>query len=165
MSDPILISENYVLVIDTNNESYDFVQKLCAYCTGFYSEKETDLQYCDMFFEETNYDDKENPFRDFIGDQLSEEGVYSPCSVWLNKNHGSNEAGEYAKLTETNYDEYDYPAPFSMGIFFDQEPTEKHIKIIKERSVKFFKEVWKEKIEVEGFRVISYKKYAEEIVC
>jgi len=171
----ILISEEYSFLIDVNCETYSFAKKLCAYCTGFSSEDETDQKFSDMFYMENGIEDDEsikgktclqkNPFYGSIADRKDENDVLSPCSVWLNRNYGCNELGEIAKLTDENYSDYDLPAPASVGIFFDVEPTEDQIKIIKERAVKFF-DIWQkmtnEKVIVEGFRMISHKKFGEE---
>lgn len=175
--DSTLISEEYVLVIDTNSDSLNFSKKLCAYCTGFSSEDETDQQFSDMFYMESGIEDDpspkgktcthKNPFYDSIADRKDEHDVYSPCCIWLNRDYGCHcETNQYAKITEENYADYDLPAPFSVGIFFDVEPTEDQIRIIKERAVKFFADVWAKlsntKVVVEGFRLISHKKYGEE---
>jgi hypothetical protein len=173
---PTLISEEYSLVIDTNGEAYDFAPKLCAYCTGLTAEDEVDRQYSDLFYMEMGIDDddsphgkvadEKNPFAESAIDRRDENDVFSPCSVWLSREYGSNEAGEYAKLTTENYSEFDLPAPFSVGIFFDVEPTKELVQIVRERATKFFAEVWpkisKQTVKVMGLRLISHKKYAEE---
>lgn len=172
----ILISEEYSVIIDTNSESFSFAKKLCAYCTGFTSEDEADQKFSDLFYMEMGIEDddspkgktctQKNPFYDCIADRKDDNDVFSPCSVWLNRLYGCNETGQYDKLTEENYDEYDLPAPFSVGIFFDTEPTEDQLKIIKERAVKFFVDVWLKlsnvQVAVEGFRLVKHRKYGEE---
>lgn len=186
--DPILISEEYILVIDTNADSTEFSQHLCAYCTGLMGEVGDEVdedcfeqKMSDMFYMEMGIDDDEsskgkialqkNPFYEVIEDRKDEDGNYFPYCVWLSRTYGSNENGQYAKLDESNYGEFDLPAPFSTGIFFGVEPTDELIKIIKERAVKFFKDQWgpllekigaKNEVNVEGFRLISHKKYGEE---
>lgn len=173
---PILISEEYSFIIDTNAESYDFAKKLCAYCTGFLSEDESNQKFSDIFYTEMSLEDddsprgrvsdEKNPFFNCIIDRRDSSDVFSPCSVWLSRDYGSNEEGEYSKITADNYSDYELPAPFSVGIFFDVEPTAEQIGIIKDRAVKFFSEMWleisKETVKVEGFRLISHKKYGEE---
>lgn len=192
MSDSILISEEYILVIDTNTNA-QFSKALCAYCTGYGSEVgdlkedcggDLEQQMSDMFYMEMGLEDddspkgrvalQKSPFYESIVDHRDEYGDYSPCSIWLNRNYGCNEAGEFAKLTDENFSDYDQPAPCSVGIFFGVEPSTDQIKIIKERAVKFFKEMWpkltgnkalgisSQQVEVEGFRLISHKKYGEE---
>lgn len=173
----MLINEEFILVIDTDSESLDFAHKLCAYCTGFTREDDTDQQFSDMFYMENGIEDDDSPkgktcdqkniFYESITDRKDESEVYSPCCVWLNRNYGCHiETNEYAKITEENYADYDLPAPFSVGIFFEVEPTAEQIKIIKERSVKFFADVWQKisgkKVTVEGFRLIVHKKIGEE---
>jgi len=85
----------------------------------------------------------------------------------LNKAYGYNANGEYALLTEKNFDEYNFPAPLSVGIFFDAAPESEHILKIKERSVKFFETVWPKikdgiKVGVKDFRLVIHTKYGEE---
>ena len=108
-------------------------------------------------------EEDDNPFLGFIGDRRDEKDDWSPCSVWLNKRYGCDADGKYSLLTEDNYDNFVFPAPFSVGIFFDVEPTESQINLIKERAVKFFKDYLKSKeVKIEGFRKILHAKYAEE---
>ena len=64
-------------------------------------------------------------------------------------------------MTEENYGDYNFPAPFSVGIFFGQEPTQEQLDLLKKRSKEFFN-ISDIKANVEGFRLIKYTKYAEE---
>ena len=74
--------------------------------------------------------------------------------------------GEYAGLDEKNYEQYNFPAPFSVGIFFDCEPRPEHIAMIKERAessfLKFGPKLSSQTVKIEDFRLITHKKYAEE---
>lgn len=176
--EPVLLSEEYIFVIDTNKDTTDLCFSLCGYCTGLTGEGKTEhfaQQMSDMFYMEMGIEDDESPkgkvsyqkspFYGAVIDRLDENDCYSPCSVWLNRNYGSNEAGECVKLTDENYSEYEYPAPLSVGIFFGVEPTEPQIKILKERAMKFvgqWQATTQEELTVEGFRLISHKKYGEE---
>lgn len=178
MSEPILISTEYTLIIDTDGLSEVFAKKLCAYCTGFIDETESDLEFSNLYYLEEEIEDDEssrgrvaeekNPFFGSVGQRLDEDQLYSPCCVWLNKNYGYNANGEYDLLTNVNLDEYNFPAPLSVGIFFDTEPDPEQILKIKERSVKFFDKVWPilnpgaKKVTVEDFRLVVHTKYGEE---
>lgn len=176
MSEAVLISTEYIFVIDTDGLSESFAKKLCAYCTGFVDEVESDLEFSDLYYLDEGIEDDEsprglvadekNPFYGFVSQHLDEDQIYSPCCVWLNKRYGYNSQEQYALLTEENYDEYNFPAPLSVGIFFDKHPEPNLILKIKERSVKFFEEVWtkldKQKVSVEDFRLIVHTKYGEE---
>lgn len=175
MAEPILISEEFTLVIDTDGYVDDFGSHLCAYCTGFCDE-ESNTGCSDMFYMEMGLDDDahetaldKNLFRDSIVDKEMGD-VISPWISWLSRNWGSDEEGNFAKLTPDNYGTYTFPAPFSIGIFFDVEPTIEQIKIIKERAVAFFVKMWpkmkenedKKPVQIEGFRLIKHTKYGEE---
>lgn len=180
MSEPILVSKDYVLVIDTNKFA-SFADALCAYCTGFCSERATpDAQdltgvfYLDEGIEDDEdvrkgrlADDK-NPFSGWVVDQLDEVG-FSPCVVWPSRNYGTDTNGDYAALTEENYDEYNYPAGFSVGIYFDGLPPDELVSKVKDRAGKFFAEIYPklkggEPVTIEGFRMILHTKTAEEWV-
>jgi hypothetical protein len=175
MNEPICIAKEYTLVIDTDSSAYAFARELCAYCTGYNHESSISTKISDMFYEDLKIDDDEkfglhaeekNPFYNYVVDRLDEQGAYSPCSVYLNKKYGCNGSGDWALLTENNFEEYGYPAPLSVGIFFDQKPTDEHLAIIKTRSVQFFEKIWKNEIpvKIEGYRIIVQTKYAEEII-
>lgn len=178
MSEPVLISTEYTVIIDTDSVSYDFVNKLCAYCTGLTNEEDEGMELADLYYLEQSIEDdssphgltsdEKNPFYGVVSQRLDQDSIYSPCSVWLNKNYGCNASGKFAKLNEKNYDEYNFPAPLSVGIFFLQEPEPGHIQIIKERSVAFFEKIWPKikdgsnPVRVEGFRLITHTKFGED---
>ena len=181
MTEPVLLSTDYTVVIDTNALSYDFANKLCAYCTGFIDDEDNGLEMSDLYYLEQGIEDDESPrgrvadeknsFYGFVGQRQQQDDnsgmIFSPCSIWLSQNYGRNEDGEVAKLTEENYDEYHFAAPASVGIFFDVEPTAEHIQTIKTRAVSFFEKVWpklkegSEKVTVEGFSLITNTKYGD----
>ena len=173
MSEPVLLYKEFIFVIDTNFHTHDFCKELVAYCTGFYPESANQDTYHEMFYDEMNlfdvvsepiFKEDKNPFSGYIVDREDDCGDLSPCCVLLNKNYAINDEGDAKPVDEANYDQYCYPAPFSVGIFFDKYPEESQIKIIKSRATKFFKEVWQHKpVLIEGFRVIVHSKYGEEI--
>lgn len=170
------ISEEFILVIDTDSDTHSFYKQFGAYCTGLVSEEETDFQYSDLFYLELNIEDdvkktaiEKNPFYGLIYDRQDETGSWSPYSVWPSRIFGMHDASQeepvfnYSRLTENNYHLYDQPAPFSIGIFFDYKPETELVEIIKERAVRFFNEHCSLKnVGIEGFRLISHEKFAEE---
>lgn len=166
----ILLSTEYVVVIDTNSPSFEFAEDLSPYCTGFESENSKDFFLVEKFYETLNIDLKasnrekmeQNPFHTYVVDKMNQDGYYSPCTVWLNKKYGCNSYGEYAELNENNFESFPMPAPFSVGIYFEREPTEEHLRIIHERAIKFFKHEWKKPVNVEGIRLITKTIYGEE---
>lgn len=176
--EPILISTEYTLVIDTDKLAYDFAKPLCAYCTGIVDESDEGLGCSDLYYLEEGIEDdpspkgrvadEKNSFYGFVGQRKDEDDCLSPCAVWLNKRYGYNASGEYALLTEKNYDNFNFPAPLSVGIFFDIEPKPEHIQTIKRRAADFFKKIWpklqdgSEPVTVEGFRMITHTKYGHE---
>ena len=175
MVESILLYSEYDLIIDTNSESFSFYKQLCAYCTGFTNENEHALDYSNEFYLDMVIKDDEslkgkmaeekNPFYGSIRYEIDND-IESPCAVMLNKRYGANEDNEYALLTEENCETYFDVAPLSVAILFDLEPTKEQIQIIKDRAVKFFTDVWpkliKEKVEVEGFRLITRTHYGQE---
>jgi hypothetical protein len=178
MNREVLLSTEYIFVIDTDSYSDHFAKKLCAYCTGFHDEKNNGREMSDVFYIEENIKDDDSPkgkvaeekniFQGFVSNRLDEDQIFSPCCVWLNRRYGYNAEGKYALLTRNNYQEYNFPAPLSVGIFFDQHPQREHIAKIKQRAFKFFREVWKKNnpksplVKVEGFRLIRHTKYGLE---
>jgi len=166
----ILLSTEYVVVVDTNSPSFEFAEDFCAYCTGFESENSKDFFMVEKFYESlrinSNLSSREkmenNPFYDYVTDKMNQDGFYSPCTIWLNKKYGCNAMGEYAILTEDNFDNFSMPAPLSVGIYFEKEPTEEQLNIIKERAISFFKTEWKKPVEVEGMRIITKTLYGQE---
>lgn len=166
----ILLSTEYVLVLDTNSPSYEFASDLCAYCTGFEPENENCFDMLDEFYHDIGVksDSKtidkidKNPFKDYIFDKLNDEGHYSPCSVWLNKKYGCNEFGEFAVIDENNFDQFQLPAPLSVGIFFEKEPTAELLSVVKKRAIVFFDKICKKPVKLEGMRIITKNLYGSE---
>lgn len=167
MAEPILISEEYIVVVDTNSPAVNFYKEFCAFCTGFDHEALNTMEWSDAFYHDLGIKDdnvEDNPFYNFILLKKDMMGDDSPCSVWLNKKYGCNASGEYALLSEENYDQYNFPAPLSVGFYFDSEPQAAHIAILKDRAEKFFGDWEKEKVNIEGMRLIVHSKYGEEIL-
>ena len=169
MSDPIFLYKEYILAIDTDRYAFDFLRKLVAYCTGYSYESSISTEYSDIFYNDLEIDglakEEKNPFYGYIIDREDELGALSPCCLLLNKKYGINDSGGYAVLDQDNFDQYSSPAPFSVGIFFDQEPLSEQIDLIKNRARNFFKKIWKsDTVNIEGFRLIIHSKYAEEVL-
>lgn len=169
MEESILLTKEYVLVLDTNSPSFEFANQLCAYCTGYGHEKSTDDSFVDMFYEDvvshlakSNDKIQENPFNGFVTDKMDQDGFYSPCTVWLNKKYGCNEDGDYGILTEENCERFSLPAPLSVGIYFENEPNEDHVSLIRKRAIKFASEFWKKPFKFEGMRLITKTLYGSE---
>lgn len=146
MAEPQLLSEEYSVLVETDLDAYDFYAHLCAYCTGFDAEGEDVRPWSDMFYKEMGIKEDRNPFSGYVVDRMDGDGVWSPCAVWPSRKYD---------------DEHGFPAPYSVGIFFCKEPTAELIAKIKERSKAFFEKVW-EKGKVEGFRLVTHRKYGEE---
>lgn len=165
MSDKVVLSVEHTFVVDTNYRTSQFVGELTAYCTGIYSENASleEIECSQKFNEEMGIDDEieNNPFYNFVEQKNLGDNYYSPSSVFLNSKYGCNESGEYALLTEENYEQYDYPAPLSVGIFFKTLPSDELFEIIKNRANQYFSG---KNISVEGFRLITVSRVAEEKV-
>lgn len=177
------IDTEYILVVDTNTYSYPFFKKLCAYCTGHTDENHDSQDLADMFFLEMGLvgeDNKneeviefKNPFYGLVNykqDQENVRNILSPCSIWLNKNYGCDAKGEHQVLSQDNWEDFNFPAVLSVGIYFLEEPEQNLIDLIKARSFAFFEKVWPyltnepkyKNVDVEGFRLISHLRYGKE---
>lgn len=163
-----VMSEEFILVIDTNFPSVHFASKLVAYCTGYVNELEVnnDLEFADLFYRDFSIEDDEgksgklaiekNPFYNsietkFLPSPTSEYDedsfqlppeIATPWCVMLNPKFGCDEDGNYDLLNEQNYNVFVEPAPLSVGIFFAIKPSDELIGIIKKRSKDFFESVY-----------------------
>ena len=183
MSDEVLISTDYILVIDTDQYAGNFAEDLVSYCTGFYGEdtREQVRDLSNLFYVENGIEDggegeedllanDKNPFVDFIVDQQDDVGNWNPCAVWPSRKYGVNSSGEYAVLTDKNYNDYNFPAGYSVGIYMSAPLDEPLLSLVKERAVKFFEQVYpklakegEKNVKVEGFRLIVHTKTAKEM--
>jgi len=172
MENSVLIYEKYILIIDTNKDMTDMFDRFCAFCTGFMDERERSSarKHAESFSLDMNILDngeiiyEKNPFYGFIIDEeinVFGTSFYSPCSVWPSKMYGKSSSGDYSVIDESNFSEYNSPAPFSVGIFFENKPQSYQVELIKQRSNDFFGMI--ENGKVEGFRLIVHKKYGEEV--
>lgn len=181
--EPLLVSEEFILVVDTNAFAGNFAEELCAYVTGFYGEdvRHDVRSVSDLFYRDHEIEDDEshkgllaeekNPFHGYVIDHMNEDGDYTPWAVWPSRKYGVNASGDYAELTEGNYDDYNFPAGFSVGVYFAESPPADLLDKFKERTKKFFADIYprlakegREKdVKVEGFRLITHRKTAQDV--
>lgn len=114
----------WVFVIDTDQYAGNFEREMCAYCTGMIGQCGVGEEMMELFKEdfklEANKYDEDNPFMDYIDIWvMNDDGCGRPTSIWRSPSgDGCN----------------------SVAIFFEQEPTEELIKIMKERAQSFVKD-------------------------
>ena len=111
----------WVFIIDTNQYAGNFEREMCAYCTGMIGQCEVGEEMVALFEEDFKLEaDKyheDNPFMDYVNLWVMDDhGCGRPTSIWR-----SSRGADYN----------------SVAIFFHQEPTEEHIKIIKKRAQNF----------------------------
>jgi hypothetical protein len=70
-------------------------------------------------------------------DQQDDVGDWHPCAIWPSRKFGTNANGDYAELTEENYDDYNYPAGFSVGIYLSEPLPDELLRTFKLRADKF----------------------------
>lgn len=139
----------WVFIIDTDQYAGNFEREMCAYCTGTVGQCEVGGEMANLFEEDfkleaDNYGE-DNPFMDYIDNWvMGEDGCGRPTSIWRNP-------------TGDNYN--------SVAIFFEQEPTEEHIKIMKERSQNFVKNRPDKKDygNMEPFNVLGFRLLKQEV--
>jgi hypothetical protein len=98
----------FAVVIKTDSYGGNFEREMCAHVTGHVGECEVGKEYVDTFVAKE--------FEDIIGNEPDDNGCYRPVTL------GCNIKGF------TNQD---------VVIFFEEEPTQKHIDLIKERLIDF----------------------------
>ena len=113
----------WVFVIDTDQYAGNFEREMCAYCTGTIGQCGVGEEIANLFEEDFELEDdkygEDNPFIDYVDNWvMGEDGCGRPTSIW-------------GGPADNNCN--------SVAIFFQQEPTEEHIKIMKERSSDFAK--------------------------
>lgn len=114
----------WIFIIDTDQYAGNFEREMCAYCTGMIGQCEVGDDMAALFEEDLGLEaDKvheDNPFMDYVDLWVMDDhGCGRPASIWRD-----------ARGAEYN----------SVAIFFQQEPTEELIKIMKERAQKFTKD-------------------------
>jgi hypothetical protein len=176
----VLVSEDYILVIDLDRYAGPIADPLCAYCTGFAGEEASyhSSEMCELYYSDLGIEDDDgpygdladdkNPLRDLVVDQQDETGHWQPCAVWPSRVYGMNAEGKAAKLNDQNYEDYNFPAGYSVGIFLYSKPTDEQFATIKQRATAFFNDIWPklkdgEKVNIEGYRLIRHRKTAEEV--
>lgn len=145
----------WVFIIDTDQYAGNFEREMCAYCTGTVGQCEVGGEMTTLFKEDFELEDdkygEDNPFMDYIDNWvMDEDGCGRPTSIW------GNPAGDNCN---------------SVAIFFELEPTEEHIKIMKERSSDFAKNRpdWKDYLgdkkpmNILGFRLLKQEVTTTEV--
>jgi len=131
-------NEFYIFVIDMedNINTGNFIGELCAYMTGIQGYDESYDEYIDLYHKEMNIAEDDYGHNEYIF-QLPGEYGYSPCGQY-----GFN----------------------GIGIFMDRKPTDEEINILKERAKKFrLLASSKEILPIKGFRLIHRKAVENEI--
>jgi len=145
----------WVFIIDTDQYAGNFEREMCAYCTGTVGQCEVGEEMTILFGEDFNLVadnwDEDNPFMDYVDEWVMDDnGCGRPTSIWRSPSgDGCN----------------------SVAIFFQQEPTEELIKIMKERSSDFAKnrpdrkEYWEgdKPMKILGFRLLKQEVTTTEL--
>jgi hypothetical protein len=157
-----LVSEGFIVIVETNQYAGKFERELTAYCTGIVGECEVGRDMSNLFYRDMDISDDEEDapdplcadqksvFYGFMGDRQDDHGVWRPCSIWANPRYGCKHNGSYAVLTDDNYREFNFPAFLGVAIFFEVKPHKQHIDIITERAKKFFAEIYPKSGGTEG---------------
>ena len=145
----------WVFIIDTNQYAGNFEREMCAYCTGMIGQCEVGEEMVALFEEdfklEADKHQEDNPFMDYVNLWVMDDhGCGRPTSIWRNSRGA------------------DYN---SVAIFFHQEPTEEHIKIMKERAQNFAynrpdeADCWKssKRMGILGFKLLKQEVTTTEI--
>ena len=121
--------KEYTLIIDTDSYAGNFERETTAYATGRYGE-------CTVgSFEAGYYEDQESySFEHSIEERSDDSECWRPCQI----------------EKDTSGKKYN-----SIGINFNEKPTEEEISIIKRRSKEFLKN---QHVEVLGYRLKSVDK-------
>ncbi len=147
--------EHYLFVIDTNQYAGSFERPMCAYMTGIIGE-------CEVGNKEAEQAKKEIPTEIAVLEQLVEQvpdehGCHRPVTILPNPRYGNDGKGKHQQLTDDNKNKFQWPAYYSVAIYFHTQPSLNEIKLLKERAQKF---AVKEGITIEGFRFLEeYKTY------
>ena len=132
----ILLSEEIIFIVDTNKDLSS-----CYVDFGYFCIDNENYQI--------NY--KED------GDLNS-----VPCLIYPSKNYACNEKGEILSINDPDFSEekYDFFAPMSMGISFSSL-NQDELTSLKNKCKEY---CLNNSLTIESFRLIKYKKYAEEIL-
>lgn len=163
----------FVFVIDTENYSGNFEREICGYLTARYDQEdggdthgsaesaiaESELpKKLWLYFEEHVIDCLEEP------DDLP---IHTPVTIyptpgWYNNGRGKHIQGTPSQEEMENcYLNKAWPCYQSVGIFFDERPSDETIRILKERAEKFARDYWPKReylgheIKITGFRLLK----------
>lgn len=175
------MKEKYVFVIDTDKYAGNFERELCAFATGFVGECDTGKEEAEKFINEFKLEEAyDGLFGEIIDLRVDENGCARPTSIWPTPGYFNNGLGSDYKDGEEeqalkDYNEYvkkdkkhslkprdkieKYPAHNSVGIFFNERPTDEQITVLKERSKVYAKE---NDIDIASFRVVVERTTVDE---
>lgn len=101
-------SAKFAVVIKTDSYGGNFEREMCAHVTGHVGECEVGEEFVDTFVAEE--------FEEIIGNEPDDHGCYRPVTLGCNIDGFTNQ---------------------DVVIFFNEEPTQEHLDIIKERLTEF----------------------------
>ena len=150
--------EHYLFVIDTDTYAGNFEREMCAYVTGQIGE-------CEVGKENAEIAKQEIPevvakLEDLVELVPDEHGCARPVSIFPNPRYGNDGHGDHSLLTDENKAKFQWPAYYSVAIYFHSIPDSVLLDIMKERArdiatrgvgLKGFEE----KVGIEGFRLLE----------
>lgn len=170
----------FYFVIDTDKYSGNFEREMCAYITGQYGECGVGSEIANKVKNELGK--LYNTFQDIVEHSTDSDDDYPcfrPCKIYPTPGYYNNGLGfefkdgeeelakqKYLEFADKNpqYDLSDsvqemskkgvakFPAYMSVAIFFNKKPSDKIIKVMKDRAIKFAELCSKNKSEEIGTR-------------
>lgn len=148
----------FTFVIDTDKYAGNFERQMCAYITGRYGDCMVGKEYADMYNESVT----SICFDERVIDQPDDHGCWRPCRLEETPGLVNIGGGKVVKEEEAKDIDIAYPAFYSVGILFEERPTQEMIDFMKKRAEEFlslpFEDEWEKSrmpSKIAGFRLLE----------
>ena len=118
------MTAKFAVLIETNQYAGNFEREMCAHLTGHVGECEVGEEFVDETVQEF--------FEDVIGNEADDNGCYRPVALGCDIDGGTNQG---------------------VVIFFDEEPNQEHLDMIKERLETF---TYTKGLEIKSVELIEF---------
>jgi len=152
----------FVFVVDTTEYSGNFEREMTAFCTGAMDEGEYARKDANRFCEEAPSAVREYMRRHTIMSWVEDHGWMTPATIWATPGYWNNGHGTEFPDSEWDGKQRKWPAYLSVGMLFDEAPTDEILDFLKGRARKFKKRNYlgtREPLPVDitGFRLLQVK--------
>lgn len=152
--------KQFIFVVHTNLYSGSFERELTGFITGQVGDCDVGCDMAEIFYQDVS-DEVFHQFEEMIEQVIEDSGhraCYRPCAIWPTPNRGNDGVGCHGDVTDDESKKnFPYEAYESVAVFFNQQPTDNMISLMKDRS-----KLYEDEYGTDGFKILGYQLLGRE---